>query len=388
MVDEIKYILKVETSDGVEKLSVELDDAAKELEVLKKGDGVDLINSIKSDWQSSSFTNFKAGYYDNRESVGTNKFYKKHYSNKYNDKIQPVNYEYQYYYNLDTNPSVTDRFYQYDGTKYVVAEEPPKDGELYSIDRGYYNQFGDNADKQFYRDYSPNPFVFEISPATNTLYYDLLTNSYYVYNGSSYVNYVGSLGAKDLIESEFAELRLNYENRLDTFIKSISADINWESLVGLSQQHFKIINDEQVVVADSLGVNNPLTSDNIISQLNNKVNKLATAPSKIVPILYSPNGELIDSVFGEGSGTFCEGNDTRLTDKALIDHASSDPIHGEGSSTKYGHVKLQRNLSTLDENNGAVNNQAISNEFNHLIDVINQLIELISSDSPDISRIE
>ena len=187
------------------------------------------------------------------------------------------------------------------------------------------------------------------------------------------------------IDNENDEISVGGFANTDNVVNTVSDNsFDWTTLNNISPEHF--LNDElNSLIADKLGVNsdNPVTASDVI----NKVNKLATAPSGIIPVLYS-NGELIESSFGNMGGTFCEGNDTRLTDKALINHASSTTLHGEGSSTNYGHVKLQHNLSTLEDNNGAVTNQAISNEFNGLIGVINELINLISSDSPDIPIIE
>lgn len=59
------------------------------------------------------------------------------------------------------------------------------------------------------------------------------------------------------------------------------------------------------------------------------------------PLITGTGGIVTTSSFGTSANTFCQGNDSRLSNaRTPTSHASSSTTYGVGSSTNYGHIKL------------------------------------------------
>lgn len=66
-----------------------------------------------------------------------------------------------------------------------------------------------------------------------------------------------------------------------------------------------------------------------------------------VPIITGTSGVLQAGSFGTTAGTFCQGNDSRLSDsRTPTSHASTSATYGAASTTNYGHVKLSTSTSS------------------------------------------
>lgn len=72
--------------------------------------------------------------------------------------------------------------------------------------------------------------------------------------------------------------------------------------------------------------------------------KVGTTANK--PLITTTGGAVTTGSFGTSANTFCQGNDSRLSDaRTPTAHASTATTYGVGSSTNYGHVKLYDNVT-------------------------------------------
>ena len=73
--------------------------------------------------------------------------------------------------------------------------------------------------------------------------------------------------------------------------------------------------------------------------------KIGTASG--VPIITGTSGVLQAGSFGTTAGTFCQGNDSRLSDsRTPTSHASTSTTYGAASTSNYGHAKLSTSTSS------------------------------------------
>lgn len=62
-----------------------------------------------------------------------------------------------------------------------------------------------------------------------------------------------------------------------------------------------------------------------------------------LPIITTTDGKLTTGSFGTGANTFCQGNDSRLSDaRTPTSHASSSTTYGASSADNYGHAKATK----------------------------------------------
>lgn len=93
--------------------------------------------------------------------------------------------------------------------------------------------------------------------------------------------------------------------------------------------------------------------------------KIGTAVN--LPIITTTNGTLTTGSFGTGANTFCQGNDSRLSDdRNPISHAVNDTRYGAASSTNYGHIRVMNNLTSTGTTDALSANQG--KELKTLVD--------------------
>lgn len=85
------------------------------------------------------------------------------------------------------------------------------------------------------------------------------------------------------------------------------------------------------------------------------------------PIITTTNGVLTTGSFGTSANTFCQGNDSRLSnDRNPISHAVNDTRYGAASSTNYGHIRVMDNLTSTGTTDALSANQG--KELKTLVD--------------------
>lgn len=85
------------------------------------------------------------------------------------------------------------------------------------------------------------------------------------------------------------------------------------------------------------------------------------------PIITTTNGVLTTGSFGTGANTFCQGNDSRLSnDRNPISHAVNDTRYGAASSTNYGHIRVIDDLTSTGTTDALSANQG--KELKALVD--------------------
>ena len=91
--------------------------------------------------------------------------------------------------------------------------------------------------------------------------------------------------------------------------------------------------------------------------------KLGSTSNK--PLITGTNGTITTGSFGTTANTFCQGNDSRLSNsRKPISHASSGDDYGLGTSDMYGHCKVIDNLTTVNSEDG----EALSAYQGHMMD--------------------
>ena len=90
------------------------------------------------------------------------------------------------------------------------------------------------------------------------------------------------------------------------------------------------------------------------------------------PLITTTGGAITTGSFGTSANSFCEGNDSRLSDsRTPTSHASSSTTYGVGTSSNYGHNKVINSLyqttytdgESLSAYQGYVLNNKISNVY-------------------------
>lgn len=72
-----------------------------------------------------------------------------------------------------------------------------------------------------------------------------------------------------------------------------------------------------------------------------------------VPIITGTGGIVQAGSFGTAAGTFCQGNDSRLSNsRTPTSHATSATTYGVGTTSSYGHCRTINNLTTSSHTNG------------------------------------
>ena len=130
-------------------------------------------------------------------------------------------------------------------------------------------------------------------------------------------------------------------------------------------KHIKVISAPNYQRTDNGVVTNPslqTTLDSKAASIHSHGNitsdgKVGTTANK--PLITTTGGAVTTGSFGTSANTFCQGNDSRLSDaRTPTAHASTATTYGVGSSTNYGHVKLYDNV-TGSNTDGAPTQKAV-----------------------------
>lgn len=107
-------------------------------------------------------------------------------------------------------------------------------------------------------------------------------------------------------------------------------------------------NDANVTIQEA--VNNKSASNHTHGNITNAG---AIGSTANLPVITTTSGKLTTGSFGTAANTFCQGNDSRLSDtRTPKSHATSANTYGLGSTSNYGHVKTINNLTQSSHSDG------------------------------------
>ena len=136
-----------------------------------------------------------------------------------------------------------------------------------------------------------------------------------------------------------------------SFISEIGDRLGYDGVANTNGEHVKTISAEYYKRNDDSTVSNARIQDALdgkaaLTHSHGNITsdgKVGTAASK--PLITTTGGAVTTGSFGTSENTFCQGNDSRLSDaRTPTAHASTSTTYGVGSSTNYGHVKLYDNV--------------------------------------------
>ena len=150
-----------------------------------------------------------------------------------------------------------------------------------------------------------------------------------------------------------------------SFISEIGDRLGYDGVANTNGEHVKTISAEYYKRNDDSTVSNERIQDALdgkaaLTHSHGNITsdgKVGTAASK--PLITTTGGAVTTGSFGTSENTFCQGNDSRLSDaRTPTAHASTTTTYGVGSSTNYGHVKLYDNV-TGSNTDGAPTQKAV-----------------------------
>jgi len=149
------------------------------------------------------------------------------------------------------------------------------------------------------------------------------------------------------------------------FVSELSDKLGKNSTAANLPKHIKVISAPNYQRTDNGVVTNPSLQtalDGKAASTHSHGNitsdgKVGTTANK--PLITTTGGAVTTGSFGTSANTFCQGNDSRLSDaRTPTAHASTATTYGVGNSTSYGHVKLYDNI-TGSNTDGAPTQKAV-----------------------------
>ena len=149
------------------------------------------------------------------------------------------------------------------------------------------------------------------------------------------------------------------------YVSELGDKLSNNSTAANLPKHIKVISAPNYQRTDNGVVTNPSLQtalDSKAASIHSHGNitsdgKVGTTANK--PLITTTGGAVTTGSFGTSANTFCQGNDSRLSDaRTPTAHASTATTYGVGSNTNYGHVKLYDNI-TGSNTDGAPTQKAV-----------------------------
>ena len=149
------------------------------------------------------------------------------------------------------------------------------------------------------------------------------------------------------------------------FVSELSDKLGKNNTAANLPKHIKVISAPNYQRTDNGVVTNPSLQTALDGKADlshshgniTRYGKVGTEANK--PLITTTGGTVTTGSFGTTANTFCQGNDSRLSDsRTPTAHASTATTYGVGSSTNYGHVKLYDNV-TGSNTDGAPTQKAV-----------------------------